>query len=847
MAGLAFVGLVAGVVVFLSLNSLAKSDQWSSVLGGLVALLGVPSALETLARMWRGASADPATSELTVVADQLSVAVRSQWDAEASVRRVNDPYPLPVAWQAADVGLAEPWDQLAQLARSWPGGPPGTPDLWPQDIEGLAGQDAAIGKIFSERVPTRRLVVLGEPGAGKSVLLIRLLQDILTRRTGDDPVPVIFSLASWHPDQPLQQWLADQLRRAYPGLQARARSITGDISGDLAQALLETGRILPLLDGFDELPPHLHPAALDALNRALPDRRPLVLAARSDAYRTALAGPGPTLRLNGAAAIRLLPLDPSRAAAYLRRDAGGVNTPAAARWNTVSNQLGTDSPAGRALSTPLGLFLARAIYNPRPGHAPDAAVPHPNELCDTTRFADRAAVDRHLFHAFIPAAYAPHGPRPPRWSPEQARRAFTLLARFQEAHRRGSPDLAWWQLRQAVPTYLQCLAGGLVAGLVGVLISLIVNSRLLGAPDYYGDGGTGSNLVIVVSVVTTGLACALIGRRTYGPVGAALFPLLGIAGGAIAFFLAVALVSGLEGKRLLVSIAPGRSGLFEEALLGFLTGAVLGCLAWHPSRRSTSAAAGPRQLRQQLVGGLSGVVVIAAIAVGWALFRYGLAVTLVGGLAGGLAGELTGRRIHHRTGGLTTGASGGLAASLATAALIKALRFEEGMISIALAVGLIAGIVTVVIDGATRRIAPRTPDLSSYIGASRVFTWDRRCSLTVGFVFASTAGIALGLLYGTSTGDKFALDFGQAYGMGLAMRIAVGFVAALATGLAAATAATAWPFFVMARTYLALRRQAPRDLMAFLRDAHEHRGVLRQVGPFYQFRHIDLQRHLAQS
>ena len=32
--------------------------------------------------------------------------------------------------------------------------------------------------------------------------------------------------------------------------------------------------------------------------------------------------------------------------------------------------------------------------------------------------------------------------------------------------------------------------------------------------------------------------------------------------------------------------------------------------------------------------------------------------------------------------------------------------------------------------------------------------------------------------------------------------------------------------------------------MTFLSDAHE-RGVLRQVGPVYQFRHIELQRWLA--
>jgi hypothetical protein len=33
--------------------------------------------------------------------------------------------------------------------------------------------------------------------------------------------------------------------------------------------------------------------------------------------------------------------------------------------------------------------------------------------------------------------------------------------------------------------------------------------------------------------------------------------------------------------------------------------------------------------------------------------------------------------------------------------------------------------------------------------------------------------------------------------------------------------------------------------MMFLEDAHRNRGVLRQVGAVYEFRHLELQRHLA--
>jgi hypothetical protein len=42
-----------------------------------------------------------------------------------------------------------------------------------------------------------------------------------------------------------------------------------------------------------------------------------------------------------------------------------------------------------------------------------------------------------------------------------------------------------------------------------------------------------------------------------------------------------------------------------------------------------------------------------------------------------------------------------------------------------------------------------------------------------------------------------------------------------------------------------LRGRLPWRLVRFLADAHEQRGVLRQAGAAYQFRHVELQRHLA--
>ncbi|MGW7494245.1 NACHT domain-containing protein [Streptomyces luteogriseus] len=574
-------------------------------------------------------AAEAAAVDLDRVAKQLAVAVKVQWEDEEAVRRVNDPGPLPVAWRAADANLAESWATLVDLARAWPGGPPGNPALWPADAAGLAGRDGQIGEVFDDLVPTRRLVILGEPGAGKSVLLIRLLRHIIETRTPSDPVPVLFSLSSWNPQElTLKTWLADQLRRAHPALRGTATRRDG--SDDLAQALLDAGRILPLLDGLDELSQVWHATAIHALNRDLPAKQPLVVACRAAPYRDALTHPGGMVRLNGAAAIELLPLERDVAADYLRRDAGGPHSPAAERWDAVIALLGTDSPVGQALSTPLGLFLARTVYNPRPQPSTVTApsAPHPDALCNVA-FADCAAVNTHLFQAFIPAAYTPHQSHPPRWSVQQARHTFVFLARFLHTQHAGSPDLFRWALAGAIPQYIH--------------------------------------------------------RFVFGSA-------------------------------------------------------------------------------------------------------FGIAFGIVGGFALGP----------------TFGNAFGLAAALACwAGMWVGDEFGEELARMMLG--------------------------DSYLTPGDAIALVPGFGIVGGFLFGIVSGIAGGLSLGIASGVAYVLAYGLAY-FGLD-----------------SLEVTARVRFAVARTYLAVRRGTPWNLMAFLQDAHAKRGVLRQVGEVYQFRHIELQRHLVQQ
>ncbi len=147
------------------------------------------------------------------VADQLAVAVGAQWNAEAAMRRLNDPYPLPVSWEAADVSLTNSWDSLVKLRASGAGWPP-PKGTWVAGPDRLAGKGSELVNVLA-RVPTGRLVVLGEPGAGKTMLMVRLVLDLLARRASGGPVPFLASVASWNPAvQDLRVWRGPTERMA---------------------------------------------------------------------------------------------------------------------------------------------------------------------------------------------------------------------------------------------------------------------------------------------------------------------------------------------------------------------------------------------------------------------------------------------------------------------------------------------------------------------------------------------------------------------------------------------------------------------------------------------------------
>ncbi|WP_129309154.1 helix-turn-helix domain-containing protein [Streptomyces sp. L2] len=81
----------------------------------------------------------------------------------------------------------------------------------------------------------------------------------------------------------------------------------------------------------------------------------------------------------------------------------------------------------------------------------------------------------------------------------------------------------------------------------------------------------------------------------------------------------------------------------------------------------------------------------------------------------------------------------------------------------------------------------------------------------------------------------------------LADGLLIGAVGGVGGGVSYVLAFTAWgQWVVLTRVWLPLTGRLPWDTAAFLDDAY-HRGVLRQTGAVYQFRHARLQHHLGRT
>jgi len=236
--------------------------------------------------------------------------------------------------------------------------------------------------------------------------------------------------------------------------------------------------------------------------------------------------------------------------------------------------------------------------------------------------------------------------------------------------------------------------------------------------------------------------------------------------------------------------------------------------------------------------------------------RLGLVYFAAAGLAGGAAFGLALRpvpaltrlrlrirlrgRIPHIARQFGTGVVGGLAFGVvfglgAGTGFGYALGSDFGVIVgviTFLAAGLTGGLTLSMISGLATPVDIRAP-----ISVAESLASDRRTALVRAAVSGVLGGLVsafLGQVAGAILGGSLA---------GVICGGVMGFEFGFTTGLMT----TAWgQWLVFARLWLPLAGRLPWRLPAFLQDAYR-RGVLRQAGATYQFRHATVQDHLASA
>jgi DNA polymerase III delta prime subunit len=467
------------------------------------------------------------------------------------------------------------------------------------------------------------LLIMGEPGAGKTTMMLELARDLLDRaeHDGDQPIPVVFNLASWSKeDQTLSTWLANELRGIYK------------VNPDLGATWVEGEEILPLLDGLDEVDRDHRERCVTAINEFHDAHGllPLVVCTRRKDYERL------GVRLILQRAVIIQPLTREQVREYVERAGSGPTEMLAT--------LREDEALWELLESPLLLSVVTLAFQEK-GAAPSGT--------------GRVGLEERrtqLFSAYTHAMLERRGRSTDRYPPRQAVRwlawlAGAMVVRGDSVLQPDAIDPSWLpEPRRRRVTGWSALAGATVVTLIGVVVGAVTHPRfgvgLLTWLSYFGIPGVGrvSDWLIDLdrffprgaSVVVGCLAGLAIGLRARGisvPAPARPWMLLlrdvaktaakgALLGGPILATLALAswLIQQIDGGLL--------DALINAFISGAILGAALGCTSvLDPANKQEEGSVIPRRHsvgKDVLLESLRGLGRGLLLGVFWGAFGWSL-------------------------------------------------------------------------------------------------------------------------------------------------------------------------------------------------------------------------------
>jgi eukaryotic-like serine/threonine-protein kinase len=186
------------------------------------------------------------------------------------------------------------------------------------------------------------LLILGEPGSGKTVTLLELARSALdlARSQSDAPLPVVLELDTWQAKRPpLADWIVSEIRSSKYG-----------ISDALSRKWIEKGELLLLLDGLDQVIPEHRQDCVRAINEFLDQHGGnwIAITCRRQEYNCL------PVRLKLQGAIQLEPLTPEQTRDFFQA--------AGSQLEGLHKAVQEDPALQEMVTTPLMLAVTSLAY-----------------------------------------------------------------------------------------------------------------------------------------------------------------------------------------------------------------------------------------------------------------------------------------------------------------------------------------------------------------------------------------------------------------------------------------------------------------------------------------------------